>query len=592
MYYLYLMALGGIKSLVLFNTMLSFLTLLILLRLASKIYKSNTYINLISLIYLTTPLIFVSSTILYVDIIPVFFVFSALIFFKYSDSKIVVKYLLIISLMLGFSFFAKQTTFPFIISFILVILYFLLKSFVLKETKLSSLLFIVFASVIFFLLPFFPLMLIIWYKTGNPVFPFMNAIFKSKYFSMVNMQDFFVAVNHILGFNINSIFTIVFNTQKNIEMPNGALGYYLLLICLFPLIFIFKKSRENKWLLLMTYCVITVYFLSTYTSYNIRYFLPVLILAIILSSYVIVFLLRFIRNKLTQRILLAIILIALCFPNIIYIIKYSYINQSMFIPNNNLALNANESVLTDINDHDVKLLSNNDCFRGSFKGQFYSLLWYNAYFLEKLNKKEITPIDLLCSFDYYLYDKLFSETLYLPPGTFSYTNPDIKNYLILEKESPSHLLFRIDKNKLIKTNIIFEEKYDVPRKVSVNNSMTITLNNNFSGYIIEIAAGKSGDGRFMSGWQINWSDVDGSFISNSLIPFKYDGMKNSYVSPTILEIPQKAKQGILYPTSNDNKLVLIYSYKLIGIKKIENIVEKELEEYNKKWPYLSRKAGS
>ena len=84
MFYTYLLALGGAKAMVLFNVCISFLVLGALMRMAARIYKDPAFTNALALIYLTTPFLYASSTILYVDIIQMFFVFIALLVCVYA----------------------------------------------------------------------------------------------------------------------------------------------------------------------------------------------------------------------------------------------------------------------------------------------------------------------------------------------------------------------------------------------------------------------------------------------------------------------------------------------------------------------------
>lgn len=62
-----------------------------------------------------------------------------------------------------------------------------------------------------------------WLKTGNPVFPFYNQIFKSPFFSPVN----FVDGRWIGKFSVTFPYDATFATGNFVEAYNGALGFTL-----------------------------------------------------------------------------------------------------------------------------------------------------------------------------------------------------------------------------------------------------------------------------------------------------------------------------------------------------------------------------
>ncbi|HWZ33909.1 MAG TPA: hypothetical protein VNX18_21365 [Bryobacteraceae bacterium] len=74
-----------------------------------------------------------------------------------------------------------------------------------------------------------------WRKTGNPIFPFANNVFKSPYFDTVNsLKDVRFHVPHAW----NALYNLTFRSSDFIEGQKGALGfqYFLLLVPLLLLI--------------------------------------------------------------------------------------------------------------------------------------------------------------------------------------------------------------------------------------------------------------------------------------------------------------------------------------------------------------------
>lgn len=60
-----------------------------------------------------------------------------------------------------------------------------------------------------------------WYKTGNPVFPFFNAIFASPYYPRVNFEDMRWVGNN----RLSMLFDMTFDTSHFVEAAPGALGF-------------------------------------------------------------------------------------------------------------------------------------------------------------------------------------------------------------------------------------------------------------------------------------------------------------------------------------------------------------------------------
>ena len=121
MYSLFLLALGGTKALQLFVAAISFMSLLMLLRISAKINDSNLYINAISLLYLTTPIVFMFSNNLFVDIFPLFFFLAVLLLITNFRNDITSQNIFIIAFLMGSAIFAKQSAIYFLIPVLLFI---------------------------------------------------------------------------------------------------------------------------------------------------------------------------------------------------------------------------------------------------------------------------------------------------------------------------------------------------------------------------------------------------------------------------------------------------------------------------------------
>lgn len=585
MFYLYLMALGGTKALALFAMLISFLILLMILRLGTKIENNSLFINLIVLVYFSTPLIYHLSTTLYVDVFAVYFVLSAIMGLIYLKNKLILHNALIYSFILGTAMFAKQQAAFFVVPIAFLLIFFVVQSLIKNEINLIQSLKISSLSVLLFCLPFVPIILIIWYKTGNPLFPFMNEYFQSPYFDLTKFYDPFDA--NPLNLSPQSIFSIVFNTSKNMEIDNGALGYYLLFILGFPLTLIFNRKKESIFIFLM---VILSYQLSIFLSSNLRYMLGSLILGILPSCLVLYFLFKYIKFNVLKTVLVYLAALVLIAPNFKYLVstdKSFMFREEMLIPNSRLCITDNQSVLDYINRKSVYVLSNNDYLRGDFKGYFYTLDWFNQYLLTKMEKGEFSPIELLSCFDYYLVSKNFPFNY---EQYFSLSNQRIRDTLQLVRESKTHYLYRVKPASQTDTVFIIGEVFDKPIKVKPTDNKAVRIESNFDAFRILIEAEKVNpedevEGRF----QINWYDKNSNPINFTITPFILEDNRKVYVSEIIRGKPKEAEYGFIYLTSHRETPILVHSFKLYGVrdKKIKNLLQYELMEYGKKWPHLA-----
>lgn len=586
MFYLYLMALGGTKALALFAMLISFLILLMILRLGSKIENNSLFINLIVLVYFSTPLIYHLSTTLYVDVFAVYFVLSAIMGLIYLKNKLILKNILLYSFILGTSMFAKQQAAFFVVPLAFFMIFIVVYSFIKKDINFIQSIKISTLSVLLFCLPFVPIILIIWYKTGNPLFPFMNEYFQSPYFDVTKFYDPFDS--NPLSLSPQSIFSIVFNTSKNMEIDNGALGYYLLFILGLPLTFIFNRKKESIFIFLI---VITSYQLSIFLSSNLRYMLGTLILAILPSCLVLYFLFKYIKIKILKTVLVYLAALVLIAPNLKYLVstdKSFMFRKEMLIPDSRLCMADNQSVLDYINRKSVYVLSNNDYLRGDFKGYFYTLDWFNQYLLTKMEKGEFSPIELLSCFDYYLVSKNFPFNY---EQYFSLSNQRIRDTLQLVRESKTHYLYKVKPSSQTDTVFIIGEVFEKPIKVKPTDNKAVRIESNFDAFRILIEAEKVNpedevEGRF----QINWYDKNGNPINFIITPFVLETNRKFYISEIIKGKPKEAEYGFLYLTSHRETPILVHSFKLYGVrdKQIKNLLHYELIEYGKKWPHLAK----
>ncbi len=214
-------------------------------------------------------------------IISVIFV---LFLWRENNEKIL---LFLCGLLSGLTLSVKLESILFLIPIILSILIF---SYCSSDKKFSR---IILDLVIFgfpFLIISIPWFLIIYHQTGNPVFPFFNAIFKSP-LNAIFKSSLIASVNTYadwirfgMGHGLKAIlFFPWYVSYKSIKyggIPNGTIGIVILLSL--PVIFFIKKSRGIFILLFISIVSIVIWFNIGY----LRYIIPIFAVLSILAGYV------------------------------------------------------------------------------------------------------------------------------------------------------------------------------------------------------------------------------------------------------------------------------------------------------------------
>jgi hypothetical protein len=107
-----------------------------------------------------------------------------------------------------------------------------------------------------------------WIKSGNPIFPFANAMFRSPYFeSAASLVDVRYRQNH----DLNALYDLTFRSGNFIEGQGGALGFQYFLLLAPLLLLLSRKAPRGLIFFGLTGAVIT--FVSVP---NLRYVYPAL----------------------------------------------------------------------------------------------------------------------------------------------------------------------------------------------------------------------------------------------------------------------------------------------------------------------------
>jgi hypothetical protein len=116
--------------------------------------------------------------------------------------------------------------------------------------------------------------LVAWRLTGNPVFPFYNAFFKSPLFPQTNLAD----LRYATGFTFSSVWDTFFRTSAHAEAADFTAGFqYLLVLPLGLGLLASRRFRAIRWPLLLT--LLGFGLVMFWASQYWRYLFPVLPLA-------------------------------------------------------------------------------------------------------------------------------------------------------------------------------------------------------------------------------------------------------------------------------------------------------------------------
>lgn len=558
---------GAYKALVLFNVVLLFLVFGVLAYLTYKIYcKTNWWI--LGVILLTTPFFFVFATVFYLEILPLFFFFSAFVGCARLDAKKIWDNIEVISLICGFSLFVKLTHL-FTLAVIAMVLAVICIIYAVKKKKVFTGIRKAVGCLCLGMAPSIVSIFHIWYKTGNPFFPNFNELFKSPYFAQYNFADPFT---NKLSFSLKSLIDIVFYPEKNIEMGRYAFGIYLLFIFTIPVaVFLLRKQREGKYLFIWSGISVAAYLANTLTTYNLRYYSAVWVLFIVSITVSISTCINIVKQKYVMRGISVCILVVLLLPNVWYIRN---IYQFTYKIQKNEAIVKNAYCdLFDLIPEGKRVLSvtNSNQFKGQYKGYFASTTWHNTT-TDKVLDGTYTWKQYISSFDYVLIDKLCEKL---------HDNEEIMDVLtpMLGKkvsESEGCSLYEID--TVQERKIILEKNLESSTECNVMNPLVECIENNESAYYITHCVNNKNLQPVTMRYQINWMKEDGAFLGTTIMTYLAAPGRGTYCSDAI-STNKKADYGMVYICTADEQTVEVESFK---VEVVNDIIAQEIEQFDKR----------
>jgi hypothetical protein len=175
-----------------------------------------------TLLFLSTPLTFLESSSLFVDgTWGVFVIAGTLALLRMLASSASLKIDILLSgIFLGGALASKAITFTMLPVLALTALIFYRKWF--SKELIKSLITVI---AVFFIVGLFQYV-IAYLKTGNPLFPFYNDIFKSPLFQTDNFKD----LRWQYGLTWDLLYSMTFNCHRYLEGTLGSSGFYWLLL--------------------------------------------------------------------------------------------------------------------------------------------------------------------------------------------------------------------------------------------------------------------------------------------------------------------------------------------------------------------------
>lgn len=555
---------NSVKALTLFNVVLFLQLFFISMLMIRSIYK-KTNLLLFLLVFFTVPIFFEYATCFYLEILPLYFLFSAAITIVRFDYRSVWSNFPAIAFLFGCSLFTKLTTSytVFVLGILAIILYF--RYTIRKKINIAISLRRLLISGIIFAIPFVPSIIVMWCKVGNPFIPMYNGIFNSPYFPNYNFIDPYN--DSPLQLNISSLFKMVFSTSQNIEMHDGGLGIFLLFSILIPIYCIFLRNRKY---IIWGSLPFIMYLIASYFTYNIRYYMSIILIFLIV---IFSFTNRLINNlpKNTRYAVLYLWAIFLIIPNISYIIK-NYPLIDALKSNSSITKNLNNDIMKQV-PKESKVLSLNDPFKGEFEGFYSSIMWHNSYNVDKIVNGELDLKQYILAFDYVLYQKNKAFDIKLDEMNELINNTSENNYIEKSYETNTHILYKV-KTEPIQAELVQKQEFKEPKLSTTSNPVYELIQERKDYYIIKQDIDNRDINAATIRFQINWHNSNNSFISTNIYTYVQETGRKVAESQIIAR-PKDASYGILYLTTHNNESVYVFGYELSGFNKQSDYLSEE-----------------
>ncbi|TMG95405.1 MAG: hypothetical protein E6H73_05450 [Betaproteobacteria bacterium] len=159
-----------------------------------------------------------------------------------------------------------------------------------------------------------------WMRTGNPVFPFFNGLFRSPYF---DSGSSFNNPLYVVPLRPWSIYELFFSSGRFIEGREGAAGFHWLLLLAVVLLAFLRRRPLAQWLCL---ALAALFFVAVFPQQAyLRYLLPVLLLITVLGGWA----LSDLSWTRSARVALLVVGGMLCLLNLQFMFAGSWTNEKL-----------------------------------------------------------------------------------------------------------------------------------------------------------------------------------------------------------------------------------------------------------------------
>lgn len=233
-------------------------------------------------LFYVCPLVGWLSTTTYIDLAVALYIFSAIYTLALYWRTNKQGFLILCCFMSGFALSAKLNA---VLALIPIGISILVISYINSEKSFSKSLYNGMIFGIFILILAMPFYLVTYFHTGNPIFPFCNALFKSPLLPGVN--TFMNLKGFGMGYDLKSFIQLPWNltyySESFIEgAPGGLLGIAVLIALPFIFFIWHKLSRVVKLLIFINVVVIGLWFVI---GQYLRYILPIFPVLTILAAF-------------------------------------------------------------------------------------------------------------------------------------------------------------------------------------------------------------------------------------------------------------------------------------------------------------------
>lgn len=524
------------------------------------------------LIFLSTPLTYTLSSTLYIDsFLSALLISGVLAFlrqFEISDKP--ANWLALASILLGFALATKSTTFMVFPALFLIALFYVKTLF-----KAKSLTDWIKAATLFSVAGLIPYGTA-WFLTGNPVFPFFNGLFQSRYYAPMNFEN----VLYEKGLTWDVLYQVTFNSGRYLEASAGAAGFQWLLLFL-PAVVLLLMTRQRKGLLILTVGLLFIFTTFQFTSY-LRYAFPAVIFLV--TSIGIGF--NYFNTVESRKITLSwfSILTITVGLNLLFLTSGTWLYRTFPIMSvwnksqrqahiqESLPIRNAVDLVNQINSKKSPVVVFAHPLVAGLQSDALYFNWYNPTFFEQMTKADtpdaINDILKIYGVNYVIIDLNMKYTFAEHLGKLTRKVAEYGSINVLQvtgdieytEELLKNTNFSASEGWYFGPGVEFDESTVKVLKVRVSDpaaqAVAVSPGRKYQNSVVARCFSEVTTGRI----QINWLDAKGQFIDANIKTF--DCTNDWLEYSDLVESPKNAAQGIVYVTSHTETPILFKSASL------------------------------